>query len=221
MVVLWRDLAAHGEQMQVPVHDQKGPDHAPERGRSQRDPVRKLPVSARLGLARVVQDILPRGQERELAETCRAQVDQVQDLPQVLLGTQVLSQAVEERGPLQQDVGDRVFELSPRHVLHGLVHDGHALVCGVALGPTLLPPHQILVPAHHQAQQLVPVQEDVHVVRLLGVGSPHPGMHHLSGDLARRCQLQVQGAQLHREGHLSLSLLLGRFGFKYDKSPVY
>ena len=173
---LLRDLGADGQQVQVPVHDQERPRHAPHGRSGQREPPAQplLQLPARLRLGRVVHDVLARRRVGQLPEPRRAQVDEVQDLREVLLGPQVDLEPVQKRRPLQQQVGHRVLELPPGHVLHGLVHDGHALKHGVVLRPAHFARGQVLVPAHQQPQQVVPVQQDVRVVRLLWVRPPQP-----------------------------------------------
>lgn len=145
--VLRVDLAAHGQQVQVAVHDVQGAHHAPKRGGCEGDLVRVLCDLARLGLAHVVQNGLVPCEVRQLAEPRGTQVDQVQHLLEVLLGPQIVPQAGQERRPLQKDVCDRVFQLPPGHVLDWLVHDRHALVHGVALRTPLPTGDQMLVPA--------------------------------------------------------------------------
>ena len=62
--VLWWDFAAHGQQVQVAIHDQERADHATERGRREDHLVRVLWDPARLRLAHVVEKSLVSGQIR-------------------------------------------------------------------------------------------------------------------------------------------------------------
>ena len=220
-VLRW-DFTAHGQQVQVAVHDVQRAHHPPERGRRERDLVRVLGDTARLRLAHVVQNSLVARYVGQLSKPRSAQVHEVQDLLEVLLGAQIVAQAVQKRRPLQQDVSHCVLELSPRHVLHGLVHDRHALVYGVAFGPSLAAGDEVLVsegrvglagrraddgifhrlPAHHEAEQLVPIEQDVRVVRLFWIRPPHPVVNQLRRDIPYRGEAQVQLAQLDGKRHV-------------------
>ena len=211
MVILGRDLDRDGQQVQMPVHDEQRAHHPSEStGRQHHLPPRVGPVRRGLRLAGIVHHVLARRSVGQVPEPRGAQVDQVHHLPQVLLGPDVMLQAVQEHGPFEQDIGHGVFELPPRHVLHGFIHDGHPvpltepIPADRAAGSAV----EKLVPADEDAQQMIPIHQHIGVERLLRIRPPQPLVPNLLGELAHRGQLHVECAKLCPFHPLSFASLL-------------